>query len=95
MPIFYVIAFLFLFAKFWLDKYLVLYMQRKPTSFDGEISASQIKYFKIPIFFHLIFAVINYSNNFVFYDSEVNLTQFGLSEGFIDKIPMDVSSIVN
>lgn len=42
MPAFYPLGFLFFFAKYWFDKYLVLNYHRKPTTYNEQLSFNQI-----------------------------------------------------
>lgn len=83
MSLFYLLAFIFLLFKFWFEKFLVLYMHRKPTSFDEQIAVKQLGLFKVPIFLHVAFAILNYSSGLIFYNAKITPKNFGIENELI------------
>ena len=94
MPILYPLAFLFYFLSYWIDKWLVFSYHQKTMTFNEELPVMSSSLFKLPIFLHLIFSIIAYSEGQVFYDYQIEPEDLGIADlttqDLLDEIPEEV-----
>jgi hypothetical protein len=63
IPILYPISALFFFVTYWVDKILIFYYYRKPELLDHNLALRTLQWFKYGLLFHVIGAVLMYSNS--------------------------------
>ena len=62
-PILYAFAALYFIVTFWVEKLMILKMQRKPIAFDSHLANSTVGWFKYILIAHMIFTYLMYSNS--------------------------------
>lgn len=65
IPIMYVIAAIYFFVTFWVDKLMILYQHRKPLFYDEQLALQVNWWFKIGIILHLIVGILMFSNSHI------------------------------
>lgn len=63
MPILYVVATVFYFTSYWVDKLLLFNFFRKPLQMDHYLAEQTLKWFKFALVLHLIGGMLMYSNS--------------------------------
>ncbi len=70
LPLLYLITFLFLSVQYFLDKYYMLKVYRRPPSLDDRMDRVARKSLYFLIFIHIIFSIFIYGNSDIFEDDE-------------------------
>ena len=91
MPILNFLAFFFLWVNYCLDKYLLFNYYRRTDTFNESLAMSTLGLYKWPVFFHCIVSVAIFSSRQVFYDSNLELHDIGLTE----KLSVQVKETLN
>lgn len=63
MPVLYLVAALYYFVTYWVDKTLIFYHNRKPVFFDEKLPQEMIKWFKLAVPLHLVIGAVMLSNS--------------------------------
>lgn len=79
MPVLYLIAFLYYFLTYHVDKYLVINYYSKSKSFNEQIPIKSFNLFKWPILFHLVFSMITFSDGQIFFNADFKPQELGLN----------------
>jgi len=62
IPILYVIAMVYFFVTYWIDKCLIIRHHRKPLFLDEKLALSILWWYKLALLFHLIVGILMFSN---------------------------------
>ena len=62
LPIMYLIAMVYFFVTYWVDKAMMIYYEQKPVFLDEQLAISITKWYKVGILFHLVLGVLMFSN---------------------------------
>lgn len=62
IPIMYILAVVFFFCTYWVDKVLIYYNHRKPNEFGEKMILKILGLFKYAALLHFIGAILMYSN---------------------------------
>lgn len=100
IPILYLVAAVFFFATYWVDKILILYHYRKPEMLDEKMSVRTLGWFKYAILLHLVGGILMYSNNSILpvysgasktsYDDEISTYTTFFTFGSLNSVHMSV-----
>ena len=83
MPVFYPLCFVFLFCKYWFDKYLVLNYHCKPSTFNEHLCSHQLKYFKLGIVLHIVFSLLTLSHLQLFFAPDIKPSSIGYAQNLV------------
>jgi hypothetical protein len=62
IPILYVIAMLYFFVTYWIDKFLIINHHKKPLFLDEKLALKILWWYKLALLLHLIVGILMYSN---------------------------------
>jgi hypothetical protein len=63
IPIMYLIAAVYFFVSYWIDKVLIYYNHRKPNEFNETLTLQVLRMFKYAVIMHIVGALFMYSNS--------------------------------
>lgn len=76
IPIMYIIAFVYFFVTYWVDKWLIFYNHRKPNEFGEKMTLKVLSNFKYAVFLHVLGSLFMYSNNNILPQKSKSLYSF-------------------
>lgn len=104
IPILYLVAAVFFFATYWVDKILIFYHHRRPESHDENMSVQTLSWFKYAVLLHMIGGLLMYSNQAILpvyakdsstvYEAEVSTYSNYWTFGSLDSVHMVVYILV-